>query len=140
LLELFQAINDKSCRYIGKRGAVSFNLIPQKTSTLIKSLPLPLVAGDPDGVVLFPRSAAAQVEPKLVSPMLLGSDPIRSRTLSKRAAEDNCSFVEATCTANPSCGIMPLYSFDDKPAPLHGEGVFPWQVMFFDLKIHVNCT
>ena len=45
-----------------------------------------------------------------------------------RQAATGCSFVEATCTANPSCGLMPLYNFLGDKTPNFGKGVFPWQV------------
>ena len=47
--------------------------------------------------------------------------------LAKRQAFE-CSFVEATCTATPSCGLIPLYNFLPDATPEFGKGVFPWQV------------
>ena len=101
---------------MGKRGGVSYRLVPQSEfPTVLKDAPL--TATSRSGRTLDGLPSRSSGKASIIADS-------SSNTLTKRSA-DECSFVEATCSQNPPCGIMPLYLASQQE---YGVGVYPWHV------------
>jgi len=142
-------INDRVCRYIGRRESEAFELINRSHRPHLALGPLQVSYASSTKPV-FPRSipgdewAGADAfmdkpsavdfeELEVLGDFLQSYEERASHQLrlnrtkrQLREGQDSCSYIHTECSTYPTCGVMPLYNFLGDETPDFGPGVFPW--------------
>ena len=129
-------INDRVCRYTGRRDSQRYRLIQQSERPHLSVSELDV--SFPEAKSVYPRSvnqSDAAAGPVL-EPLDLGLAGMEElslfldKTRTKRQS-NTCKYVNTECSAHPTCGVMPLYNFLGQDTPAFGPGVFPWTAILY---------